>query len=113
MYHIHAILRRAVIERDLRGSEDDRDHAIEMFLEELGELFTPRLIGTIPDDVLGDMFKDWVAATHHIDREQRIAALVSDVRLCRIPFLIYRKGYAAAREEAPAPAGNVVPLHRS
>lgn len=113
MHHIHFLLRRAFVEQRMQGSLEGRDAAIEMFLEELGELFTPRLIETIPDETLAEMFEDWVKALEHLDREQRIAALVADVRLCRIPFLIYRKGYAAAREAPPAPAGNVVPLHRS
>lgn len=116
MHLIRSVLRRAVVELPIQvENEEVRDQAIDKFLGELQLLFTPRLIGTLPDQVLTEMFEDWVNALPHLNVEQRTAALIADVRLCRIPYLIYRNGYAAAvdeRDQDLPPAGNVVPLHR-
>ncbi|MBZ0331670.1 hypothetical protein KZO25_15240 [Halomonas sp. ANAO-440] len=109
MHHIKAVLRRAVAERRMKGSEKDRDYAIERFLGELGELFTPTLLGQLEDELLAGMFEDWLRSLEHLDFTQRQQALVRDTRLSKVPFLIYRTG----KDKLPYPtqSDNVVSLH--
>lgn len=110
MHHTKAVLRRAAAERRMIGTERQRDNAIERFLDELTVLFTPTLIGRLEDDVIAGMYEDWIRSLEHLDYEQRLTALVQDIRLCKVPFLIYRTQTAKLPEEV-APAPNVVSLH--
>lgn len=116
MQHTRAVLRRAAAERRMKGDESARDTAIEMFLGELGALFTPRMIQSFDDETLASVYEDWVRSLKQLTREQRIEALTLDVKLCAVPFLIYRKGHTlrpATQSDAPAEedSGNVVSLH--
>lgn len=113
MQHATILLRRAVVERGIKGSTESRDVAIEQFLGELQELFTERLINTLPAETLGGMFEDWLSSMGHLDFDERIKALALDVRLCAIPFTMYRKGFVDERDldQVVEPAGNVVSLH--
>lgn len=106
-------LRRAVVERSVKGSAESRDSAINMFLEEIHELFTERLIDSLSDEVLGGMFVDWLSSIGKLGREERIKALTLDARLSPIPFTLFERGYvdtSSIREE-PEVSGNVVSLH--
>lgn len=116
MQHVKAVLRRAAAERGMKGNESARDTAIEMFLGELDALFTPRMVQSLEDDTIANLYEDWVRSLNHLDHEQRIEALIADVKLCAIPFLIYRKGHTlkpAKQNAAPVEqiTDNVVSLH--
>jgi len=106
-------LRRAVIERRIKGSVESRDTAIIMFLEELQELFTERLINSLSDQVLGGMFEDWLSSMGKMSKEDRLKALILDARLSPIPFTMFERGLVdtSSVQEEPEPAGNVVSLH--
>jgi len=106
-------LRREVVERNVKGSTESRDTAINMFLEELQELFTERLIDSLSDDVLGGMFVDWLSSMGKMGREERIKALIMDARLSPVPFTLFERGYAdtSSIREEPEVSGNVVSLH--
>lgn len=114
MQHVRAVLRRAAAERRMKGDENARDTAIEMFLDELGALFTPYMIESIDDTTVAEMYEDWVRALKELDRSQRIEALVQQTQLCKVPFLIHRKGKkigASQERAAPESSGNVVSLY--
>lgn len=108
MQHTTAVLRRAAIERQMKGDAQARDLAIDRFLGELSELFTPRLIQSIDDDTIAALYEDWLRSLPHLTLDQRLDALCRDVRLCKVPFLIYRQSNVA---EQPAAPENVVSLH--
>lgn len=107
------LLRQAVVDRSIKGSTESRDIAIEKFLGELQELFTEKLVNTLTADTLGGMFEDWLSAIGEMSHEERIKALALDVRLCPIPFTMYRKGFVDDRDmgQEVEPAGNIVSLH--
>lgn len=107
-----SLLRQSVVEREIRGSVESRDVAIEKFIGELRNLFTDRLIDSLSKEVIGGMFEDWLASVGKLSFEERMNALILDVRLCQIPFTMYRKGYVdKSSVESQTPPGNVVSLH--
>lgn len=109
MQHIRAVLRRTAAEKNMTGGNAARDSAINRFLDELGLLLTPRMILTIDDETMAGMYVDWVKALPHLTAEQRVDALINDIRLSIVPFLVYRKGYH--QPKAVDNPINVVPLH--
>lgn len=113
MHQTKVLLRRAVIERNIQGSMESRDIAIERFLGEVRELFTERMIRTIPADTLGGMFEDWLSTIGILDFDERLKALALDVRLCAIPYTMYSRGFVDDRDigSEAEPPGNVVSLH--
>lgn len=108
MNHVKAILRRSLTERQAKGTPDDRERAIELFLGELQELFTPRFIEALDEKVLAGMIVDWLRAIKYLDHEQRLEALIKDTRLCEVPFLVYKPTEQPPRRVAE---GNVVSLY--
>lgn len=110
MNHVRAVLRRAAAERQMRGNEKARDYAIDLFLGELGALFTEQMIRRLPDHLLADLYEDWVRALPHLSAPQRVDALFEDTSLSKVPFLIHRQRLKKAPEVA-AQASNVIALH--
>lgn len=110
MQRTYAVLRQVSAEKGMKGGAEDRDLAISRFLSELSLLFTPLMISRLDDETVGGMFEDWLRAIPHLSQEERIDALVRDVRLCSVPFLVYRKGLKKTEPEEP-PSENVVALH--
>jgi len=113
MHHATVRLRRAVIDRGIKGSQESRDVAIQTFLGELQELFTERLINRLNDDVLGGMFEDWLSSMGKLSHAERQEALVLDARLSPIPFTMYHKGFVDKDQlqDSIDTSTNVVSLH--
>lgn len=111
MQYTLAVLRRAAIERRMKGDEVARDTAIERFLGELSELFTPRLIQSIDDETIASLYEDWLRSLPHLSFDQRMEALCRDVRLCKVPFLIHRQNLAPNQDAPAEEHSNVVSLH--
>lgn len=89
MKEILFVLRRALAEEGFKGSDADRDKAIEIFLEELQVALTPAAIEALDQKTLSMAFQDWGRRCRRLTREQRLQAILEAVRLDPVPFIIF------------------------
>ncbi len=92
---VKSLLRKVAVERKFKGSNSSREHAINIFIDELFEVFTERMIVSLEDTRLGDLFEDWLRSLSKLSREERIEALIESQSTIISPFLLY----AASRDK--------------
>uniref|UniRef100_UPI002601CA12 hypothetical protein n=1 Tax=uncultured Halomonas sp. TaxID=173971 RepID=UPI002601CA12 len=89
---VKAVLRKVAVERGFKGNEKARDNAIEVFVSELLEVFSERVLLSLDDKRLGDLYEDWLKSLKHLSKGERGEALLEFILNVRIPFSLYRIG---------------------
>ena len=80
------------VERGFKGNEKARNNAIEVFVSELLEVFSERVLLSLDDKRLGDLYEDWLKSLKHLSKGERGEALLEFILNVRIPFSLYRIG---------------------
>lgn len=86
---VKSLLRKVAVERKFKGSECSRERAINIFIDEILEVFTERMIVSFEDSRLGDLFEDWLKSLGELSREERVEALIESQSSLISPFLLY------------------------
>lgn len=86
---VKSLLRKVSVERRFKGSDSSRDNAINVFIDELFEVYTERAIVSIGYPRLGDLYEDWLSSLSKLSREERIEALLDSQSTIISPFFLY------------------------
>jgi|GEM_PF-6068498 len=100
----------------MQGDERARETAIDYFLDEMMLLFKPRLIRCVDDQLLCDVFEDWLKYHAEFDQDERLEALIAGTQLIPVPLVMYRLLSAEKRAELRCrrrTEGNIVSLFGS